>query len=84
LPREVFFGRLGLAGVFSVVWAGDFGRFFPATSGSFRSSPRRTLAELACRGFVVIVAALIKANWSRLYSCSASASYGATQVELAA
>jgi hypothetical protein len=34
LPREVFFGRLGLVGVF-FVWACDFGRFFPATSGSF-------------------------------------------------
>ncbi|MGH3083952.1 MAG: hypothetical protein ACRDNP_07805 [Gaiellaceae bacterium] len=30
LPREVFFGRLGLAGDFFSVWAGDFGRFFPA------------------------------------------------------
>ena len=36
LPREVFFGRLGLAGAFFSVWASDFGRFFPATSGSFR------------------------------------------------
>jgi hypothetical protein len=35
LPREVFFGRLGLAGAFSV-WTIDFGRFFPAKSGSFR------------------------------------------------
>jgi hypothetical protein len=35
-PREVFFGRLGLAGAFFSVWASDFGRFFPATSGSFR------------------------------------------------
>jgi hypothetical protein len=34
LPREVFFGRFGFAGVFSV-WASDFGRFFPATSDSF-------------------------------------------------
>jgi hypothetical protein len=34
LPREVFFGRLGLVGFFSV-WAFDFERFFPATSGSF-------------------------------------------------
>lgn len=31
LPREVFFGRLGLAGVFFSLWATDFGRFFPAT-----------------------------------------------------
>jgi hypothetical protein len=36
LPREVFFGRLGLAGAFFPVWESDFGRFFPATSGSFR------------------------------------------------
>ena len=35
LPREVFFGRLGLFGVFSV-WACYFGRFFPATSAPFR------------------------------------------------
>jgi hypothetical protein len=33
LPREVFFGRLGLAGVFFSLWATDFGRFFPATGG---------------------------------------------------
>ena len=32
LPREVFFGRLGLAGPFFSVSASDFGRFFPATS----------------------------------------------------
>ena len=32
LPREVFFGRLGLAGPFFSVSALDFGRFFPATS----------------------------------------------------
>ena len=36
LPREVFFGRLDFAGVFVPVCASDFGRFFPATSGSFR------------------------------------------------
>jgi hypothetical protein len=36
LPREVFFGRLAFAGVFVPVCASDFGRFFPATSGSFR------------------------------------------------
>jgi hypothetical protein len=35
LPREVFFGRLGLAGAFFSVWASDFERFFPATSASF-------------------------------------------------
>jgi hypothetical protein len=35
LPREVFFGRLGFAGVFFTAWAGDFGRFLPATSDSF-------------------------------------------------
>jgi hypothetical protein len=35
LPREVFFGRLSLVGVFFSVRASDFGRFFPATSGSF-------------------------------------------------
>jgi len=35
LPREVFFGRLGFAGAFVPVCAGDFGRFFPAKSGSF-------------------------------------------------
>jgi hypothetical protein len=33
LPREVFFGRLGLAGPFFFVSASDFGRFFPATPG---------------------------------------------------
>jgi hypothetical protein len=37
LPREVFFGRFAFAGAFFSVWASDFGRFFPATSGSFRS-----------------------------------------------
>ena len=37
MPREVFFGRLGFAGAFAPVCASDFGRFFPATSGSFRS-----------------------------------------------
>jgi hypothetical protein len=36
LPREVFFGRFVFAGAFVPVCAGDFGRFFPATSGSFR------------------------------------------------
>ena len=36
LPREVFFGRLGFAGAFVPVCESDFGRFFPATSGSFR------------------------------------------------
>jgi hypothetical protein len=36
LPREVFFGRLGFAAAFFPVCASDFGRFFPATSGSFR------------------------------------------------
>jgi hypothetical protein len=36
LPREVFFGRLGFPGAFVPVCVGDFGRFFPATSGSFR------------------------------------------------
>jgi hypothetical protein len=37
LPREVFFGRLALAGAFFFsVCASDFGRFFTATSGSFR------------------------------------------------
>jgi hypothetical protein len=36
LPREVFFGRLALPGAFFSVWANDFGRFFPATSRSFR------------------------------------------------
>jgi hypothetical protein len=36
LPREVFFGRFGFAGAFVPVCAGDIGRFFPATSGSFR------------------------------------------------
>ena len=45
LPREVFFGRLGLVGVFFSVWACDFGRFFPATSGSFPVPPWRTLAR---------------------------------------
>jgi hypothetical protein len=35
LPREVFFGRLGLLGVFFSVLSSDFGRFFPATSSSF-------------------------------------------------
>jgi hypothetical protein len=37
LPREVFFGRLVFADAFVPVCASDFGRFFPATSGSFRS-----------------------------------------------
>ena len=41
LPREVFFGRLGLAGVFFSLWATDFGRFFPATAGSFQLSDDR-------------------------------------------
>jgi hypothetical protein len=36
LPREVFFGLLGLAGAFFTVWASVFERFFPATSASFR------------------------------------------------
>jgi hypothetical protein len=36
LPREVFFGRLSFAGAFVPVCTSDFGRFFPATSGSFR------------------------------------------------
>jgi hypothetical protein len=36
LPREVFFGRLAFAGAFVPVCASDFGRFFPATSGSFQ------------------------------------------------
>ena len=36
LPREVFFGRFAFAVAFFSVWANDFGRFFPATSGSFR------------------------------------------------
>jgi hypothetical protein len=36
LPREVFFGRLVFAGAFVSVCASDFGRFFPAISGSFR------------------------------------------------
>jgi hypothetical protein len=35
LPREVFFGRLVFAGALVPVCASDFGRFFPATSGSF-------------------------------------------------
>ena len=35
LPREVFFGRLGFAGVFFSACADDFGRFLPATSDSF-------------------------------------------------
>jgi hypothetical protein len=35
LPREVFFGRLGVACDFFSVWASDFGRFFPAMSSSF-------------------------------------------------
>ncbi len=36
LPREVFFGRFVFAAAFLSVWASDLGRFFPATSGSFR------------------------------------------------
>jgi len=36
LPREVFFGRLVFAGAFVPVCPSDLGRFFPATSGSFR------------------------------------------------
>src|SRR5206468_225660 len=47
LPREVFFGRLGLAGVFFSVWACDFGRFFPATRAPFRCS---SLAHPSERG----------------------------------
>jgi hypothetical protein len=46
LPREVFFGRLGLAGAFLALWGGDFGRFFPAMSGSFRSSGDRARVTL--------------------------------------
>ena len=46
LPREVFFGGLGFAGAFVPVCAGDIGRFFPATSGSFRLiSSRRDTSE---------------------------------------
>jgi len=42
LPREVFFGRLGLAGgAFCFVWVSGFGRFFPATASSFRLSDDR-------------------------------------------
>jgi hypothetical protein len=40
LPREVFLGRFGVAGVFFSVWASDFGRFFPATSGTLLSAAR--------------------------------------------
>ena len=49
LPREVFFGRLGFAGAFAPVCASDFGRFFPATSGSFRLMLPETLATAATR-----------------------------------
>jgi hypothetical protein len=54
LPREVFFGRLGFAGAFFTVWASDFGRFLPATPGSFPvdvlpGAPYRGSAAL-CRG----------------------------------
>ena len=46
LPREVFFGRLSFADAFFSVWTSDFGRFFPATTGSFRlSCSERTLAS---------------------------------------
>jgi len=38
LPREVFFGRFGFAGVCFSVWGSDFSRFFPATSASFGCS----------------------------------------------
>jgi hypothetical protein len=37
LPREVFFGRFGFAGVFLSVCRSGFSRFFPATSSSFPS-----------------------------------------------
>jgi hypothetical protein len=47
LPRDVFFGRLDFAGVFFSVWASDFGRFFPATSGSFRWSADRNRMTVA-------------------------------------
>jgi hypothetical protein len=57
LPREVFFGRLGLAGAFFSVGASDFGRFLPATAGSFRLSDVGSLIEAPTqhqriRGFV--------------------------------
>jgi hypothetical protein len=42
LPLEVFFGRFGFAGAFVLLCAGDFGRFFPATSGSFRLTCSRS------------------------------------------
>jgi len=38
LPRDVFFGRLGFVGAFFSVSVSDFGRFFPATWGSFPMS----------------------------------------------
>src|SRR5438094_4301869 len=47
LPREIFFGRLVFAGDFLPVCASDFGRFFPATSGSFRLISPETLATAA-------------------------------------
>jgi 'Cold-shock' DNA-binding domain len=37
LPREVFFGRFGFAGVLLSVCRSGFSRFFPATSSSFPS-----------------------------------------------
>jgi hypothetical protein len=51
LPREVFFGRLGFAGAFVPVCASDFGRFFPATSGSFRMMCSRR--DTSDRGYPV-------------------------------
>jgi hypothetical protein len=47
LPREVFFGRLVFAGAFLPVCATDFGRFFPATSGSFQLISPGTLPTVA-------------------------------------
>ncbi len=46
LPREVFFGRFGGAGGFFSVWASDFGRFFPATSGPSRLFRSKVLGRL--------------------------------------
>jgi hypothetical protein len=55
LPREVFFGRLGLFGVFFSVWACDFGRFFPATSAPSGVPPWRTLAGKSAAPPVLVI-----------------------------
>ena len=66
LPREVFFGRLGFAGVFFTGWADDFGRFLPATSDSFLvcSASMRTLPQQVTRSSAIRRG--IQAPWGSL------------------